>query len=52
MGKIDMSKLPLDLQALILTGMNFEQMCEYIATNVLNEDDSDNSVQDSNDENK
>ena len=33
--KIDETKLPLDLQAIILTGMNFEQLCNYIAENVV-----------------
>lgn len=36
--KIDETKLPLDLQAIILTGMNFEQLCNYIAENIVNED--------------
>lgn len=39
MGKINESKLPLDLQAIILTGMNFEQLCEYVDKYVLTDDD-------------
>lgn len=45
MQKIDGSEISLDLQSIILTGMNFAQMCEYIATHVLNneEDEDDNN---------
>lgn len=39
---MDERELSLDLQAIILTGMNFEQMCEYIATHVLDHDEEDN----------
>lgn len=42
MQTINESDLSLDLQAIILTGMNFAQMCEYIATHVLNNDEDDN----------
>lgn len=43
MQKIDESKLPLDLQSIILTGMNFEQMCEYISINVLSNSEDNNA---------
>lgn len=38
MDKIDISKLSLDEQAFILTGMTFEALCEYVAINLSNEE--------------
>ncbi len=40
MEKVDISKLSLDNQAFILTGMTFEQLCDYVAKYVTN-DNSD-----------
>ena len=50
--KIDETKLPLDLQAIILTGMNFEQLCNYIAENVVNDTREENESSGSEKENK
>lgn len=36
MAKIDESRLPLDLQTIILTGMTFDELCNYVAVNICN----------------
>lgn len=39
MPKIDESKLPLDLQCIILTGMTFQELSNFIATELCRDEE-------------